>query len=194
MENHVQDRGGQYQYNFRAESLDPLRTMQPIDKPTKFHISTQLECSAKDLASTLRDGEPIFRGNHKRVEEMPVNVKLTESVPWNSGVVLPKKVYDSNHNKLTATATVKCQNNRSKYLDESKYVSPMNSTKKLQDTVRDRKLEGTFEWKKLINRDRALDEPVDRRLLKNRCPTEKPQSTTSNQHSGVWGMNKAEGR
>ena len=49
MENYVQDRSKMYQYNFRAESLDPLRNLEPIDKPTKFHISRQLESTAQSI-------------------------------------------------------------------------------------------------------------------------------------------------
>ncbi len=41
MENFANDRSTAFQYNFRGESLDCLKVVEPIDKPTKLHISAQ---------------------------------------------------------------------------------------------------------------------------------------------------------
>jgi hypothetical protein len=61
MENHKHDRSGAYQYNYRAETLDSLRMAEPFDRPTKFHVSAQMEQTAESLVK-LRSENMIQAG------------------------------------------------------------------------------------------------------------------------------------
>ena len=74
-ENHVMDRSGNYTYNYRSETLDSLRNIEPIDKNTKFHISSQFPSTVQTL-KTLRDSNTVLAGNQKRVQEMPIHPNL----------------------------------------------------------------------------------------------------------------------
>jgi hypothetical protein len=87
-----------------------------------------------------------------------------------------------------------CKTNRSKILNPANYLKPIETTNKLQEVIRQKKADGTFTWKKLINRDESLDEPVDRSLLKNRFPSEKSSAIVTTKHSGTWEFNPVEGR
>lgn len=49
--------------------------MAAIDKPSKFHISTQLESTARDILAA-RAEDRIQAGHFMRTQEMPVNSKL----------------------------------------------------------------------------------------------------------------------
>ena len=52
-----------------------LKLLVAIDKPSKFHISTQLESTARDILAA-RAEDRIQAGHFMRTQEMPVNSKL----------------------------------------------------------------------------------------------------------------------
>jgi hypothetical protein len=194
MENHVKDRKGAYQYNFRAESLDPLRNDEPFDKPTKFHFSQQPEVTARAVETRMLGGDRVQRGIFAQIAENPNNTKLCDAQPWNVSTYFTATEREKDRNKYTTMTMESTKKTRATILNPAKYVSPIDSTNKLQETIRQKKADGTFTWKQLINRDESLDEPVDRSLLKNRFPAEKSRTQVTSKHSGTWEFNAAEGR
>jgi hypothetical protein len=194
MENHVKDRKGAYQYNFRAESLDPLRNEEPFDKPTKFHFSQQPETMARAIETRMREGTRVQKGIFTRVEENPNHPNLRDAPSWNNSTFFTARDREVNRNAYTTMTMDACKTNRSKILNPANYLKPIETTNKLQEVIRQKKADGTFTWKKLINRDESLDEPVDRSLLKNRFPSEKSSAIVTTKHSGTWEFNPVEGR
>ena len=72
------------------------------------------------------------------------------------------------------------------------YAGPVQSTRTLINEVRKKKRDGIFTPKKVITQ--AVEEPVNRKLLVNRQAIEPTRKYTTNNHSGVWEMSKADGR
>lgn len=125
---------------------------------------------------------------------MPVNTRLAEKPEWNQRTVLQKNEYEKTHDAITRTAKTACSKMRQFTIDRATYTSPINSTIKFQDEVRRQKEEGRFDWSKLVYRDPTLDDPVDRSLLRNRYRIQGSRTFQTDQHSGIWEYNKAEGR
>lgn len=171
-----------------------MRNPAHIDKPSKFHVSSQLEKTAVEIMKLKEESGRVKKGILKRTEELPVNTKLADAKPWNASVVMEKKTYDENHKSITDRSKSLCQKKREKTLDLSTYVSPINSSIKFQETVKQQKDDGFFEWKKRVYRDPTLDDPVNRSLLRNRHKVEEDRTYTTDKHSGVWQFNSVEGR
>ncbi len=191
MENFANDRSNAYQYNFRGESLDCLKTVEPIDKPTKLHISTQLESTALAIRDA-RAQSRVQTGNLNRTGEMPVHPRLDSAGKWQLSTFVStretdKQLADMTNDSLNWTKKV----NTSAQM-EKKYVGPMQAAALLQKEIRKQKMEGTFSTDKQVNRPRT--EPVDRRKLRNRFALEKLNKQSSHQHSGVWEANKTDGK
>jgi hypothetical protein len=192
-ENFAKDRGGAYQYNYRAETLDSLRQVEPIDKPTKFHLSTQPESRALELR-TIRGTNRIQNGQFARTGEMPVHPNLVDSESWKVSTEISlrekelkllsmtdkAKNYTSKVNTLQSTFKIK------------PYVGPLKAAAELQDLIRKQKAEGTFSLKKQVNRPGSA--PVDRTKLKNRVPNEHANVYSTYTHSGVYETNPVNGR
>lgn len=191
MENHVKDRSHQYQFNHRAESLDPLRNVEPLDKSTKFHISVQLESTAKEIMNMKRDN-PIHRGQFHRTQEMPNHPKLENSIPWNNGMVLTEKEVKLGLEKKTQHALEWTGKVNQTLPHRKEYISPMMATKLLGEKVRQKKFEGTFSWKELINKPPTPPEEVFE--IKNRELNEGMRKKHIHIHSGTWGPNNIDGR
>ena len=61
MENYKADRSSAYRFNYRAESIDSLKQSELIDKPTKFHVSAQLESTALALKELKGRGTALMK-------------------------------------------------------------------------------------------------------------------------------------
>jgi hypothetical protein len=161
MENHVQDRANAYAYNFRAESLDPQRIEESIDKPTKFHLSRTSVSSAK-LYQTKQLNNSIQQGHLRRTEELPINVNLIDKEGWNSMTSYSNKDNDlkliavTNKSK-TFTGTV------SKRLNPVDYIGPMKAEKLYQKSLRKSKSDGSF-----IPLSKTLTASEEKSLARNR--------------------------
>lgn len=191
-ENFAKDRGHAYQYNFRAETLDPLRMLEPIDKPTKLHVSTQLESRALELKE-IRSTNRIQNGFFMRTGEMPSHPKLADAEPWKVSTEISLKEKDKRLDSMTLKAkewTGKVNATPEKFTKP--YLGPLKSVIELQNTIRKQKAEGTFSIKKQVNRPASA--PVDRTKLVNRLAIEKPVILTTTVHSGVYETNKVDGR
>lgn len=192
-ENYSKDRSGAYQYNYRAETLDSLRQVEPIDKPTKFHLSTQPESRALEL-NTIRATNRIQSGQFTRTREMPVHPDLEDAEPWKLSTEISLREKD----QRLADMTQKAQNFTSKVnslgttFKKKPYVGPLKAAAELQNEIRRQKAEGTFSLKKQVN-STGLG-PVDRTQLKNRVPNEKPNVYLTYTHSGVYETNPTNGR
>ena len=79
-----------------------MKQIEPIDRPTKFHVSTTRHEDALKITSTMKS-DPIQRRNFRRTEEMPVNEKLVGKPAWNSTTVLTIKTQSETLEKMTGT-------------------------------------------------------------------------------------------
>lgn len=191
MENFVHDRSKKYVYNYRAESLDPLRNKPPIDAPTKFHVSRQLESEASDIRKERKDNL-LASGYHHRTREVPVHEALADAPGWNvSTFITPKDISDS-QDKLTTKALTMTQKKNSKLGKTMKYLSPMETTIAFQEKVRQQKKEGTFSTTMPVYR--PVTEPVVPFDYKNHEAVEKSKKYYTDKHSGVWQYNDCEKR
>lgn len=189
-QNFIGDRSKAFTYNYRAESLEPLLIDEPIDKPTKFHISRTSSGTA--LASQMKMlHDPIQRGQLKRTQEIPVNVKLEGKPEWNALTSVSYK--DREHNLEDFTK---------KSLAFSKRVSTAMSTMDYNDprklegiyhaTLRRQKTAGTFVPVSFI--DGVDRRPIDPKHLMNRYAIEPTRTYNVVEHSGTWELSKAENR
>ena len=191
MENFERDRGLPYQYNYRSEHIDYLKAVEPIDKPTKFHISTQLESRAFEIRE-IQDQDRVHKGNFNRTGEMPVHPRLEGEGPWNVSTYFERVDKDKRLEEITEKAKEFTKKRTDKILTKKPYVSPIQSTKILQKTVREMKSRGEFNADMAANR--PGHEPVDRRTLVNRYAIEKLNKVTSSRHSGIWEKSRTSGR
>jgi hypothetical protein len=190
-ENLINDRSSAYQYNYRAETLDFLKQVEPIDKPTKFHMSTQLESRAMELR-TIKDTNRIQNGYFTRTGEMPVHPDLIDAEPWRLSTEVKLKEIDDKLMNMTLKAQEWTQkvNNNPKLKKE--YKGPLKQAAILQNTIRKQKAEGTFSLKKQVNRPGSV--PVDRSALVNQCAIETVNKFITDTHSGVYETNRIDGR
>lgn len=184
MENFTSDRSRAFQYNYRAETLDSLKQVEPLDVSTKFHISTQLSATAKQIM-TMRATDAVQRGQHHRTLEMPIHPSLEDVKPWNNTTILTIKQQHQGLDAMTQHATQWSHQVNSTLAHKKEYIGPMQAAKLAQEKIRQLKAEGRFS---ALN-DRAGSEPVDRKALKNRFMVGKLDTLQITTHSGVWGPN-----
>ena len=181
-ENYVHDRSKAYTYNYRAESLDPLLMDEPIDKPTKFHISRTSSSSA--LTTQMRRlHEPIQRGQLRRTEEIPVNVKLIDKPEWN-GMTANLSLKDRHNNLNEFTMKSRSQSKRiSTAMSSLDYINPCQAERIYHATLRRQKSAGTFTPASFL--DGVDHRPVDPKELMNRYAIERPRIYNVVEHSGT---------
>jgi hypothetical protein len=188
MENFVGDRSRAFAYNYRAESLDPVRIQEPIDKPTKFHLS-RTSVSAATTNKNRQLSDPIHEGIFRRVEEIPVNVKLSDKVEWNSMTSHSTKEREMRLVSLTNESKTNTSKN-SKFLSKANYISPTAREEICQKTLREQKCAGTFDPALRSAKEAAENTS----LPKHYSTARKSTRYSTSRHSGVWELNKAENR
>lgn len=152
MENYVHDRSRRYDYNFRGETLDYLRNMEPIDRPTKFHISRQQESTARSISSAMQSSR-VNSGYLMRTEAMPQHPKLESAVGWNtSTATLSTKQMDNKLQSMTATARLKTAPKNAKLGSLLPYETPIATTANQLEKIRSQKRDGVFDAKLYLNR------------------------------------------
>lgn len=191
MENYARDRSYPYQYNFRAETVDSLRQIEPVDKPTKFHISAQLESRALEILEA-KDSDRVQKGNFNRTGEMPVHPNLDGKDNWNVSTYCERTEKDRRLDDITENAQEFTSVRNKKLFSAKKYVSPMQSTINLTKRVRDMKERGVFNADEAMNR-KGMD-PVDRKSYVNQLAIEKPNIVSTSVHSGIWERSRIDGR
>lgn len=189
MENHVKDRSHQFAYNYRAETVDSLRNLEPVDKSTKFHISVQLESTAKNIVEQKKKNR-VLNGQLHRTKEMPVHPNL-ENATWNTTTVLTKKELDSGLNNMTTRAK-SWTGKVNMTLGHSNYVTPIESTIIFQEQVRQKKADGEFDWRVKLNRPKTPPEEIFE--TNNRYKNDPPVRIQTTEHSGTWGKSGVEQR
>jgi hypothetical protein len=188
MENHVKDRSNAYQYNYRSESLDPLRIQEPIDMPTKFHISRTSSSSLK-LNQTRQMNDFLQQGKFRRTEELPVNLRLLDKLEWNSLTSISIKDKDKKLESMTKTSKA-FTNKVSRSFSKEDHIGPLQSQKLYANSLRKDKSEGTF-----VPASRYLeDTTVINNGVRNEIAVEKQRGYVTSHHSGVWELNKAENK
>lgn len=191
MENYAKDRSHQFTYNYRAESLDPMRNIEPLDKSTKFHVSVQLETTAKEIMQMRKDN-PVHRGQFHRTQEVPNHPDLVDATPWNNTAVLTVKELNQGLDEKTKHAQQWTGKVNATLKLKRSYVSPMQQTILMQEKIRQQKHEGTFSASELINPPRKMPELTYTRT--NREQNDKMRKVKLTEHSGVWGPNSVDGR
>jgi len=192
MENFVFDRSLPYQINFRAETLETGRMTAPVDKPTKFHISRQLESEAMRV-TMLQNESMLQRGQYKRTQEMPVHPNLIDALAWNnSNAKVPPAELQKSLDRMTAKSKKHTSKISETLGQTSLYVKPIDNTRNLIETIRHQKRTGEFSPEKMVNV--KAEEPVNRKLLKNRQAIEPSRKYGEYYHTGVWELSKADGR
>lgn len=190
-ENHVHDRSNAYQFNYRAETVDTLRNVAPIDKSTKFHISTQLPSTAKEILEIYKQ-DRLQRGQYNRTLEMPVHPNLADASPWNLSTVLTLKEQKTGLDNMTNHARVWTAEVTVTLPQKKEYIGPVKGFKILQDEIRQLKSEGLFSTK--LKLTCPYTEPATEEKRHNHLLNEKINKVSRFEHSGVWGKNKVDGR
>jgi hypothetical protein len=191
MENFKSDRSKPYQYNYRAETLDVQRIEEPFDKPTKFHVSSQMESTAMRLQE-IKATDRIQAGQLKRTQEMPMHSMVDEYPQWAYSTDFSMKDKDKAFKEMTLSAKEWSNKVTKTVPKRTNYQSPMQTTINFQEEVRRQKAINIFTTSKGVFSDPVL--PVDRATLKNRFAVEKPVVRLSAEHSGVWEKSKVDGR
>lgn len=190
-ENHVLDRSNAYQYNYRAETVDTLRNVPPIDRSTKFHISTQLPSTAKEILETY-ERDRLQRGQYNRTLEMPVHPDLVDASPWNISTVLTLKEQKESLDAMTNHARAWTAEVTSTLPRKKEYIGPVKGFKLLQEEIRQLKSEGLFSTKEKLTR--PYSEPAAEEKRQNHLLNEKVSKVKRYEHSGVWEKSKIDGR
>ena len=183
-----QDRSNAFQYNFRSETLPPTM-VPPIDKPSKFHVSAQLDSDIKEI-ERKRSSDPVFRGTFRRTEELPTHPNLSSAKPWNPSTEFLPDDKEKSLKELEKKAMMNSIKKKSSLSEE--YISPEVIARKVGEEVRRQKQLGTFSVEHKVFQ--PPPEPVDRASLKNRYAIEASRKYKTSHHSGVWEFNNAEGR
>jgi len=189
MTNHIKDRAHPMIYNYRAEVNGPI-LVAPIDKPTKFHISTMVEKDAAKNVELMRS-DRLQRGQFARNAEVPTSWKLVDAKPWDNSC----KQSDELRNKFFVQKTEKAMRNTRKIntsLEELDYVSPIKRSKEVSKKVRDLKRSGQFSPKRALAR--PMEEKIDQTQFTNKFALEPSRKYTHSVHSGVWEYNQKEGK
>jgi hypothetical protein len=195
MENHVRDRSKPYQYNYRSEYLNFAKATDPLDLPTKFHISAQLEVDAEKIRQKMIE-DRVSRGQFTRTGEMPVHPNLLDKDPWDFGMVLTPEVRQQCLDIKTDKARAWTAKSNDRILKQSaSYVGPMARVKQLTKTIRAQKKAGTWsiptETKQMELHEQ---EPIDKSTFINRQAVEKSTRYKVEEHTGVYEFNKMEGK
>ena len=180
-ENYIHDRSKAYAYNYRAESLEPLMIDEPIDVPSKFHISRTSSSTA--LSSQMRMlHEPIQRGQLRRTEEIPVNIKLTDKPEWNGMTTVSFKKFNNNLEVFTEKSR-KFNKRVSTAMGSLDYINPTKAEEIYHATIRRQKTAGTFTPSSFMNGEDHR--PIDPKELMNRYAIERPRTYNVIEHSGM---------
>ena len=208
MENFVKDRSNPFRYNYRAETLTFGKTCELLDKPTKFHISRQTMLESEQIKMKMNE-DPIYRGQFRRTQEMPVHEKLLSAKLWHTGTQLTGVEQARSLDKMTKTARAKTAKASYRYIKED-YLTPVQQTAQIQKNVRKQKAAGVFTTKKSIpiddnNTDDSKTALTNNQMdgdegpandgkfeFKNTLAIEKSTRYKSDKHSGVWEYNKIE--
>ena len=185
MENFVHDRSKAFTYNYRAESLDPMRIQEPVDRPTKFHIS-HTSVSSANINTSARSNDPIQQGKFRRTEEIPVNRNLSGKVEWNSMTSYSIKEKEKKLLSLTKTSrdyTAKV----SETILKSGYINPVQIETLYGDTLRKSKRSNSF-----VPLSKSTVQPTDLGPMKNQYALEKSSKYYTSEHSGVWAFNNTD--
>lgn len=196
MQNYVKDRSKSYQFNYRAETLEPLKNLEPPDFNTKFHVSGQLAATTMRILET-RQNDPIQRGRHHRTLELPSHPDLEFYEPWKFSTNLTDKEKTEALDQKTEKA-LKFTRKVSEILPSKKeYIGPMKSISLLQKEIRLLKEKGQFDSSMHLHfsngrlKSRHAKEEASG---KNRFFNEKFNIVKTLEHSGVWEHNQLEGK
>ena len=183
-ENWVHDRGGMYQFNFRAEVLPP---QNPVFVPpaSKFAVQRVDPATAR-AAATARAGSRLARGQFNRTAEMPVNPRLEGAPLWRPESRASRQEQRANTRRAHEEAQRGSERGKAA-LDPNHYRSPADRHRDFTRQLRALKSAG------LTAGYAATREQAERIPRHNRLSKEPSLKARSFAHSGTFGLNPAEG-
>lgn len=190
-QNFEKDRSGAMVYNYRAEVNYPS-LIAPVDKPTKFHMSSMLAEDALKVTSTQRDSR-IQRGLFYRTKELPNNPKLENALEWNASNKEDSSLRKSFFNAKTDKAKINSMRVAHE-LNQLDYIPPIKQSAAVTKQVRDLKRSGLFDHKTMSvtrPKTKVIPEEFEKR---NRSALEPSRKYKHHYHSGVYEFNKTEGK
>lgn len=194
MELHKKDRSHPYKWNFRAETLDSTRMIEPVDQPAKFHISRTLMSDARKILE-IQSSNPVQRGQFKRTMEMPVHPNLEDAMVWNTSTTVNHKDFNHSLNRITSTSRAATAKVSRKLGHTAGYRTPIQQTNEILHDVRKLKKTGRFrkteDHSHGIHDKKVMKEDYD---YKNRYAVEPSRKYKTSEHSGKWEFNKFENR
>jgi hypothetical protein len=192
MENFDHDRSHKYEYNYRAETLEPLKNVPPIDKSTKFHISGQSPKTTQQILA-ITSTNPLEAGRFHRTLELPINPKLSDYPEWNQTTILtvPEQVHSLQH--LTTKALEWTKKVNTTFTERKEYINPMQRTKQLTKQIRLLKADGLFTSPAVLTQLQPSSEPPPE-SPRNHYLNDPVMKVKKQVHSGVWERNRVDGR
>jgi hypothetical protein len=122
---------------------------------------------------------------------MPVNPKLEDAIAWNSTTVLTDKQLKQELDKKTTHARDWTSKENSTLSSRKIYVSPMQATIQFGEKVRQKKFDGSFSAKELLEQPPPPPELVFE--IGNRHQNDQMKKIKLHSHSGTWGPNAVDG-
>jgi hypothetical protein len=164
---------------------------EPIDKPSKFHISIQRPEDMERI-QTIRLTNPVLAGRLPRTSEWVNHPNLVDKQKWDLSTEFTEGFRKKTYDDLMGKSLKNTKKFNEKVAKTPTYASPFERSQQVSEEVR--KLKGTKEFS--YNRPvfQAPEEPVNRKMLVNRFAIEPTRKFKTTQHSGVWEFNKHEGR
>ena len=180
------DRSGMYEYNYRAEVLPPKQPGH-IFKAHRFRVDVMAD-EEKAMIKTMHATDPVYRGQFKRTEEMPVNPKLEGKLKWQqSTIAVPAEIRRS----MASLEDKRKTNSVKKNSTLKEYVSVEKKEAVRRAELRALKESGA-DITKFIQTGQLEDAPL--LTTHNRLAKEPSMKYRVYQHSGKWAFNEAEGK
>jgi len=179
------DRSNMYRYNYRAEVLPPKQPPH-LNKSHRFKIDEMSE-DEKMKTQRIMESDPIFNGQSKRMEEMPVHPKLADKTKWKQSTIPLANELRTNLNRIASQSQL---NSKKKNKQLKNYVSVEKKEAIKRANLRKLKESGA-DMSKFIMTGKLEDEPL--MPTYNRLAKEPSQKYRVYKHSGKWEMNESEG-
>lgn len=201
------DRSHGFEFNHRAEVM-PKPLPPPEKKVTKFTLSTKGTQSQEELQHSGHKYHHddllhtrITNGYLTRNTEMHTNPKLLEKPKW--GETAPNIDYNFVAERLDVKTAKSMDNTRlwsadmvkkNPKMTTKRYQTPSEQVHEITKEIRAKKLSGQFSLKEHHSFGSHPEPPEEKIIFGNRYAIEASRYTHKNFHSGVWALNKKEGK
>lgn len=180
-----------YQYNYRSEVMPP-RNPPPIDKTSKFHISTQQPQEVEKIKTMAIEASRLKSGQFNGTSEWIIHPDLIGATDWNCCTDLLPCDKNRAYDNLMKASTMHTKKQNKKIALKKDYVSPRERSAQVAEEVRKLKASNSFSKDRPVFQ--SAEKPINRKTLVNQFAIEPARKFKTTQHSGVWEFNAAEGR